>query len=575
MAANVDKILSKVLIDKGLIKKEDLDKCLKEAKSSAQNLGNILIKEDLATEDEILEILARELKLSCLNLKTTNIEPSVFKKIPLKIALYYKFVPIKIEKGVLTIAVAYPFVLKIQDEIRTHLGYRIEMVLSCEKNILEILKLRYGLAADTIQEIMAKTPRAGETETAEEKVENIEILGDEEASVIKLVNQIILDAYKARATDIHIEPYRGRIKIRYRVDGVLYNAPVPEDMVLFYNSMLSRIKIMSNLDIVERRLPQDGRAVVRVGNQKVDLRISSMPTPYGESLVIRVLPATMLFSLEKLGLSSSDLAIFEKLVQKPHGIIFVTGPTGSGKTTSLYACLSTINTNARKIITIEDPIEYELEGITQIQVLPEIGFDFARGLRSMLRHDPDIMMVGEVRDLETAQIAIRVALTGHLVFSTLHTNDAASGITRLVDIGVGPYLVASSVEAFIAQRLVRLICPHCKVEDASQPKEIRAEIAREFKLDSAQEITLFKGNGCKECNFTGFHGRAAVFEILLVDEVIKDLVSKKASSMQIKKKAIERGMQTLRQDGLKKVIAGLTTPEEVMKLTQAEENADI
>ncbi|MCK4423315.1 MAG: type II/IV secretion system protein, partial [Candidatus Omnitrophica bacterium] len=443
------------------------------------------------------------------------------------------------------------------------------------KNILEILKLRYGLAADTIQEIMAKTPRGGEAETAEGKVENIEILGDEEASVIKLVNQIILDAYKARATDIHIEPYRGRIKIRYRVDGVLYNAPVPEDMVHFYNSMLSRIKIMSNLDIVERRLPQDGRAVVRVGNQKVDLRISSMPTPYGESLVIRVLPATMLFSLEKLGLSSSDLTIFEKLVQKPHGIIFVTGPTGSGKTTSLYACLSTINTDVRKIITIEDPIEYELEGITQIQVLPEIGFDFARGLRSMLRHDPDIMMVGEVRDLETAEIAIRVALTGHLVFSTLHTNDAASGITRLVDIGVGPYLVASSVEAFIAQRLVRLICPHCKVEDASQPKEIRARIARELKLDLAEKITLFKGNGCKECNFTGFHGRAAIFEILLVDEVIKDLVSKKASSMQIKKKAIERGMQTLRQDGLKKVIAGLTTPEEVMKLTQAEENADI
>ncbi|MCM8797797.1 MAG: Flp pilus assembly complex ATPase component TadA, partial [Candidatus Omnitrophica bacterium] len=290
----------------------------------------------------------------------------------------------------------------------------------------------------------------------------------------------------------------------------------------------------------------------------------------GESVVIRILPTQMLFSLEKLGLAKRDLQIFEGFIQKPHGIVFVTGPTGSGKTTTLYACLNRINTKERKIITIEDPIEYEMPGITQIQVHPEIGLDFARGLRSILRHDPDIIMVGEVRDLETAEIAIRVALTGHLVFSTLHTNDAASGITRLLDIGVEPYLLASSVEAFIAQRLIRVICPECKYEDKEQPQELKDLIGRDLELRTA-DVKIFKGKGCPNCNFTGFFDRMAIYEILLVDDVIKDLIVKKTPSDQIKKIAISNGMRTLRQNGWQKVISGLSTPEEVMKVTPQEQ----
>jgi Tfp pilus assembly pilus retraction ATPase PilT len=306
----------------------------------------------------------------------------------------------------------------------------------------------------------------------------------------------------------------------------------------------------------------------------LDLRISTIPTPFGESVVIRILPTQMLFNLEKLGLAKRDLQILESLILKPHGIIFVTGPTGSGKTTSLYACLSRINTKDRKIITIEDPIEYEMSGITQIQVMPEIGLDFARGLRSILRHDPDVIMVGEVRDLETAEIAIRVALTGHLVFSTLHTNDAASGITRLIDIGVEPYLVASSVEAFIAQRLIRVICPECKYEDNKVPPALKELIAGELGVKAA-EVKISRGKGCPNCNFTGFFGRTAIYEILLIDEAIKDLVLKKTTSSQIKKIAVSHGMRTLRQDGWQKTISGMTTPEEVMKVTSIEEQIDI
>jgi Tfp pilus assembly pilus retraction ATPase PilT len=328
---------------------------------------------------------------------------------------------------------------------------------------------------------------------------------------------------------------------------------------------------MSNLNIVEHRLPQDGRAVVKVQEQVLDLRISTIPTPFGESVVIRILPTQMLFSLERLGLSKGDLLIFEDLIKKPHGIIFVTGPTGSGKTTTLYACLTRINTRDRKIITIEDPIEYEMSGITQIQVMPEIGLDFARGLRSMLRHDPDVIMVGEVRDLETAEIAIRVALTGHLIFSTLHTNDAASGITRLVDIGLESYLVASSIEAFVAQRLIRLICPECKYEDKSISNEIRQLIAGELGLKSPNEVKLYRGKGCVSCNFSGFFGRTAIYEILLVDEEIKELIVKKSASNRLKNLAVSKGMRTLRQDGWQKVITGLTTPEEVMRVTSIEE----
>lgn len=571
MIKKFETILIQVLIEKGLVKKQALETILEEIDASGEGLLPVLIKREMVDEEEALSIFAEKIKVPYVNLRRITIEKSAIEKVPVKFAGYYKFIPIKIEGRMLTIACAEPLDVKTQDDIRMSLGYEIEFVLACERNILEALKKYYGLGAETIEKIIAQVPTDQDQakEPAEEKIEDIEKLA-EDASVMRLVNQIILEAYKKRATDIHIEPYRGRVKVRYRIDGVLYNAPVPKQIKQFLFPILSRIKIMANLNIVERRLPQDGRAVVKVQGQTLDLRISFIPTAYGESVVIRVLPMAMLFSLEKLGLNPANLEIFEELIKRPHGINFVTGPTGSGKSTTLYACLSEMNTDERKIVTIEDPVEYEMEGIIQIQVLPAIGLDFARGLRSMLRHDPDIMMVGEVRDLETARIAIRVALTGHLVFSTLHTSDAASGITRLIDIGLEPYLVASSVNAFIGQRLTRVICPKCKEEDKTEAVELKEQIAKDLKLGSKNEVKIYKGKGCEKCNFTGFYGRTAIYEILPISEEIKNLILKKPTSEQIKRVAISRGMCTLRQDGWEKVIAGITTPEEVLKVTQTE-----
>jgi len=574
MPKKLDTVLSEALVEKSLVAQKDLGPLLKEAEMSGQDFFQLLIKRGLFLEQDLLRLFSEKLKLSYLNLKDISIDKAVLDKIPVKIATYYRFIPVQMKDRVLTIAVAYPLDIKIQDEIRTQLGYGIEIALSCQDDILDALKKHYGLAADTLERITsAAFKESTSIETTPEAVEDIEKLAGD-ASVIKLVNQIILDGWKKRATDIHIEPYRQGVALRYRIDGLLYDANVPAEIRNFLNAIISRIKIMSNLNIVERRLPQDGRAIVRVQEQVLDLRISTIPTPFGESVVVRILPTQMLFSLEKLGLPKRDLQVFEKLILKPHGIIFVTGPTGSGKTTTLYTCLSRINTKERKIITIEDPIEYEMSGITQIQVMPEIGLDFARGLRSILRHDPDVIMVGEVRDLETAEIAIRVALTGHLVFSTLHTNDAASGIARLLDIGVEPYLLSSSVEAFIAQRLIRLVCPDCKYEDNNVPAELKELIAKDLELKST-EVKIFRGKGCPNCNFTGFFGRTAIYEILLVDGVIKDAILKKTSSNQIKKIALSRGMRTLRQDGWQKTISGLTTPEEVMRVTSAEEPPDL
>lgn len=575
MPKKIDTILSEGLIEKGLISREALEPLFGEIEKTGESLQQILVKRQLALEKDILDVFAEKLKfVRVINLKEVSIDKSVFDKVPLKVASYYKFVPISLKDRLLTIAVSSPLDIKIQDEIRTHLGFDIETVLSCHGDILDSLKKYYGFAADTMKEISQGSQVKGLfQEHAQEKVEDIEKLAGD-ASVIRLVNQVILEGYKKRATDIHIEPHREGVSLRYRIDGLLYETKVAAEIKNFLSAIISRIKIMSNLNIVERRLPQDGRAIVKVGEQMLDLRISTMPTPFGESVVIRILPTKMLFSLEKLGLPKKDLQIFESLILKPHGIIFITGPTGSGKTTTLYTCLSRINTKERKIITIEDPIEYEMPNITQIQVAPEIGLDFARGLRSILRHDPDVIMLGEVRDLETAEIAIRVALTGHMVFSTLHTNDAVSGINRLIDIGVEPYLLASSVEAFIAQRLIRLICPDCKYEDKAAPAQLKEMIARDLGLESKDKVKIFRGKGCPSCNFTGFFGRTAIYEILVMDGAIKDLILKKAASSQITKVALSKGMRTLRQDGWQKTVAGLTTPEEVMKITSAQEQPD-
>lgn len=570
MVNKIELSLGEALVKQGVISQSNLQEALQQHTQIGEPLIVTLVRLKLAKEDKILQIISAQLKIPLVKLGKISIDKALIRKIPVKFVAHYKFMPVKVENNILTTAVFSPLDLRIRDEIRLNLGYTVEQVLATREEVTDAIKKYYGLAADTIEKIMTQSSRTGiSLEIPAEKIEDIEKLADD-ASVIKLVNQIILEGHKSRATDIHLEPYRGRIRLRYRVDGILYDANVPSAIRNFFPAILSRIKIMANLNIVERRLPQDGRCVVKTGKETLDMRISIIPTPHGESVVIRILPLGLLFSLENLGLGKQDLEIFEKLLKIPHGIIFVSGPTGSGKTTTLYTALQKINTPEVKIITIEDPVEYELEGITQIHVAPEIDLTFARGLRSVLRHDPDVIMLGEVRDFETAEVTIRVALTGHLVFSTLHTNDAAGGVTRLIDMGIEPYLVASSVEAFIAQRLVRLICSECKQKDSDTLKEQRSQIANWLGLKSAKELTIYKGKGCDICNFTGYRGRTAIYEILLMDDVIRELVLHKTPSDEIKKLAVRTGMKTLRRDGWKKIIAGLTTPEEVMRVTPAE-----
>ena len=570
--------IGQMLINKNLITPEQLEAALAEQSKTGELLGGILVKKGFLSEEDLLKVLSEQFNVPFIKLKETAIDPLAIKKVPAKFAWYYKVMPVKFIDNKLVIASSDP--LRSLDDLRIFLGYDLKPALASEAEIMEMIKEHYGVGAETVEGIIAKAPKDPRDLDAPKeggRIEDIEKLA-EDASVVKLVNQIILEAYQKRATDIHIEPFRGKMNIRYRIDGILYNANVPMDIERFFLAIISRIKIMSRLNIVERRLPQDGRSVIKVGTEELDLRISIIPTRYGEGMVIRILPMSMLFSLERLGLAPEDLELLAKLIKKPHGIILVTGPTGSGKSTTLYGCLNDIKSSKNKIITIEDPIEYELEGIIQIQVLPEIGFTFAQGLRSMLRHDPDIMMVGEIRDFETAELAIRSALTGHLVFSTLHTNDAAGAVARLLNIGIEPYLVASSVEAFIAQRLVRLICPECKKIDTAVPDNIKLVISQDMaksksglKDSKIGEIKFYRGQGCKDCNFTGYKGRTAIHEILVVDKPIRELMLRKASTDELRDKAVSQGMKTLRLCGWKKVIDGLTTPEEILRVTQAEE----
>ncbi|MEA3328882.1 MAG: GspE/PulE family protein [Candidatus Omnitrophota bacterium] len=564
--------LGEMLVAKGIITGRQLETALSEQqKKKGELLGATLIRLGYLKEEQLLVVLSEQLSIPYVKLGNIPVSSSAIDKVPAKFAWHYRVVPIRYKGGKLTIAAFDP--LRSLNDLKMFLGYEIDPVLASEAEIIKAIRKYYGVGAETVQGIIAKAPRQSVEAKPAEKVEDITKLA-EDASIVKLVNQIILEAHRKRATDIHIEPYRGKLGLRYRIDGVLYEADVSPEMKRLFSAIISRIKIMSKLNIVERRLPQDGRAVVKIGEDELDLRISVIPTRHGEGMVIRILPARMLFSLKKLGLEQKNLNTIEELIKKPHGIIFISGPTGSGKTTTLYACLSSIKSTKNKIITIEDPIEYELEGISQIQVMSEIGFTFAQGLRSMLRHDPDIMMVGEVRDLETAELAIRIALTGHLVFSTVHTNDAAGGITRLLNIGIEPFLVASSVEAFIAQRLIRLICPKCKQEDEAS-SEIKRQIIKDVSAVNPglkeSDIHFYRGRGCEECNFTGFKERTAIYEILVVNKEIKELILEKSSTDKINERVISQGMKTLRVSGWEKVIAGLTTPQEIIRVTQAEE----
>jgi len=563
LSSNKTNLLGDILIQKNLITKEQLEIGLNEHGKTGSFLGTALIKLGFIKEEELYPVISKQIGIPYCKLKNFNIGADIFEKIPAKFACHYKIMPVKFENNTLTIAMEDPLDVRTLDDINLFLGFKVEPVLAGFSDISEAIKKYYGLGAETIEEIMGSGGLDKDLLAQKSKTENIDEMA-QDASIVKFVNQMLAQAVKENATDIHIEPYEDEIKVRYRVDGILYDVSIPQDITYFKLAIVSRIKIMSNLDIAEHRLPQDGRIKIKVAAQEIDLRVSILPTQFGESVDIRILSGAMLYNLKNLGLLPSDLVILEKLIKKPHGIIFVTGPTGSGKTTTLYACLSKINNKDSKIITIEDPIEYQIKGVTQIQVHPKIGLSFAAGLRSTLRHDPDIMMVGEVRDFETAEITIRVALTGHLVFSTLHTNDAAGGLTRLLDMGIEPYLVASSVECFIAQRLVRIICSHCKIKVTPGKK-----VLQEFGVENnTGNLDIYEGKGCESCKHTGYKGRTAIYEFLVMNEDIRDMVFKRASSDQIKKKALQLGMHTLRMDGWEKIKAGITTLNEVIRVTQ-------
>jgi type II secretion system protein E len=556
--------LGQLLIERKIITQSQLDEALEEQKKTGELLGATLLRMGFIKEETVfLPLLAGQFEVDHINLNEIEIPDNVIRQVPAKIASHYKIIPFGFEEGTLLVATNHPLDVHMLDEISLVVKSPMRTALASEKDIAEAIRKYYGVGAETIEKMMDSVSSDSQERSS---VDHIDELGSD-ASISKFLNQILLEAYQNRATDVHIEPFEDELSIRYRVDGILHDANVPPNIKHFKDAINARIKILSNLNIAEKRMPQDGKFKVRVNDVDIDLRVSFLPTPYGESVVLRVLSSTTLFSLEDLGLPEEALDLLQGLIKKPHGIIFLTGPTGSGKTTTLYSCLHSINTENVKIITIEDPIEYQLKGITQIQINPKVGLTFAQGLRSMLRHDPDIMMVGEVRDIETAEIATQVALTGHLVFSTLHTNDAATGIARLLDMGVEPYLITSTVECLIAQRLVRVLCPSCK-QRISRDDEVLKDFYNQVKNNPLADI--YEAKGCEECQLTGYIGREAIYEFLVFNEEIRQLIMSRETANIIKDAALRQGMKTLYQAGWEKVAEGITSPQEVLRVTQEE-----
>ena len=555
-------------IEAGLagLTQEQLQVARSEAARQKISVRESILKLGLVSETELLTAAAERTGLPFQNISPDDINENALKVISANIASHYNIVPIRIAGDTLWVATCDPFNANMKNELELVLdnSHAIQLVLATSEAINKAIRKSYGVGAATVEQMVADEHSSAQIS---EKQDLIDESKARKASVIKLVNQLLADAISDGATDIHIEPYEDDIKVRYRVDGILHDAGVPRTTNFFRDGITSRVKIISGLDIAEKRLPQDGRAQVNLSGQKYDLRVSILPTRHGEAINVRILPQSALISdLSCLGMTDHEARKLTGLISKPHGIILVTGPTGSGKTTTLYTCMNLLKGAARKIITIEDPVEYDMLGLVQMQVQPEIGFTFARALRSMLRHDPDIMLVGEIRDLETAETAIRTALTGHLVFSTLHTNDAASAITRLLDMGIEPYLVASSVEAILAQRLVRVICPHCKEPYQPEPEVVTA-IKSPGQLDELPRA--YRGRGCAKCRFTGYRGRTAVTELLVLSDTIRDMTIARRHANDIDKLARREGMTSLFQSAIEKVRGGVTTFEEVLRTTKA------
>ena len=552
--------ITQILMDKGLLAPEQLDEAIALQKAEGLRLDRAIVQLGFLTEQQLLEVMAEQLHLPLLSLSDVTIDAQTLRALPPKIVYRKRLIPISRENGTLNVATSDAFDLYAFDDIRLLTGLNIQPVLALRDDIEKIIKTHYGLGGDTLDEMVgADDLQVGDigADAGEDLLEMAQ-----EASVIKLVNEIILEAVNERASDIHIEPYEHNLSIRYRIDGVLQEASIPPQMHRFQAAIISRIKILANMNIAERRVPQDGRIKFSVGGRQIDVRVSVIPMLFGEGVVMRLLDkANVLFTLQELGMDEETYGLFKGLIDRPHGIILVTGPTGSGKTTTLYAALNAIVGPDIKVLTVEDPVEYHLQGVNQIPVDSHVGMTFERGLRAILRHDPDVVMIGEIRDLETARAAIQAALTGHLVFSTLHTNDAASAPMRLIDMGVEPYLVSSTLIGSMAQRLVRKICPKCKAE--YEPDW--AKLPQDFEFDRKKK--LHRGVGCPNCRNTGYRGRMGLFELMVMTDAISEKVMVRAPSPEIVARARQSGLRLLRDDGWIKVRRGITTPDEVLTCT--------
>ena len=567
MSAPVSNRLTKLLTATGLFTPEQIEELVVQQRDNDSVLTALVVAQGYAREDVFLTELAKAMKVPYVRVGNETIPGEILEKVPTKAVFQYNVIPLGVEDGVLRVATSEPFRPGLADALRLASGLRVRFALAPAAEIEKAAKKFYGVGADTLDRLRADNQLDLDDGTGS-LIGDLSNL-DQEASVVKFVNQIIWEAHHDRGTDIHIEPMETDLRIRYRIDGVLHPTPLPPQMKRFQSAIISRIKVMAGMDIAEKRLPQDGRISLRIKGEEIDVRVSTMPTVYGESVSLRLLMRSSgMFGMDKLGLLKDDEAILNRLIRKPHGILLVTGPTGSGKSTSLYAWLHTINSVDKRILTVEDPIEYEMAGINQIQMRPEIGLTFAVGLRHILRQDPDVIMVGEIRDQETADIAIRAALTGHLVFSTLHTNDAAGGITRLVDMGIEPFLVASSVEALVAQRLVRRLCPHCK---RPWPVDMAFLESIGFPVDDLPTGAICEPVGCEECRGTGYAGRTGIYEILLISDTLRQMIVDRKSAAEIKENALQNGMHTLRMDGFRKALDGVTTLEEVIRVASEDE----
>ena len=560
-----------ILRSSGLYSEEQLAAILEHrAASGGMRLAEAAVKFGGHREKEFLAAVGRVLGLATVDLERSEPSPEAITRLPASAVNQYKVLPFRVDENSLTVVASDPFDTAAADGLRLVAGCLIKTVLATAEEVEKAITKWYGVGAEAIEKMLDDGRYSVEDDLGAMTKIDVGEMG-EEASIVKFVNQIIVEADRQGATDIHIEPQETELRIRYRIDGMLHKVDVPPQLNRLKSAIISRIKVMANLDIAEKRLPMDGRIGIRIAGQDIDIRVSTMPAAYGESISLRLLAKSGSFvKMCDLGFNDRDFAVVDKIIHRPNGIFLVTGPTGSGKSTSLYSFLSEVNKMDVRIMTAEDPIEYHMAGINQVQMQADIGMTFARALRAFLRQDPDIIMVGEIRDLETAEIAIQAALTGHLVFSTLHTNDAPSAITRLIDIGVKPYLVASAVRAVMAQRLVRYICRECKEEKIPTERELR--MLGELGAKNVQGMKMYKGRGCNTCSGTGYKGRKGIFEIFSMSDEIQRMIFEQRPAAELRAVAREAGMRSLREDGLLKVASGMTSLEEVLRVTMGDAN---